>query len=277
MPEGHKENLQLIFILQVLAWYIHCQQIYSNNIYFLKYKVPKYIFPHPVPEGHKETLQLIFIPQVLAWYIQYQHIYSNDTYSKNVHFPTLCPKGTQKPINLNSSPKCWHDISNTKLFIQLTYISQIVGTIYEYSYTTLTYIYFQKKLQHYTIQIYIVFKFFIPSAFQKYNICWIYGVWSRICVFLYLCICLFAILDTQNYILWGPVLSRNHCRQTFILYIRVYMPSAENNGPKIKAPKVCPDPKGMVFIHFRGICGHLGAVKQCYIVKTQYCQKSDFR
>ena len=86
---------------------------------------------------------------------------------------------------------------------------------------------FPKKLQHYTIQIYIVFKFFIPSAFQKYNICWIYGVWSRICVFLYLCICLFAILDTHNYILWGPVLSRNHCRQTFILYIRVYMPSAE--------------------------------------------------
>ena len=98
-----------------------------------------------MPEGHKETLQLIFIPQVLAWYIQYQHIYSNDTYSKHLHFPTLCPKGTQKPINLNSSPKCWHVISNTKLFIQLTYISQIVGTIYEYSYITLTYIYFQKN------------------------------------------------------------------------------------------------------------------------------------
>ena len=45
----------------------------------------------------------------------------------------------------------------------------------------------------------------------------------------------------------------------------------QNNGSKpwFKAPKVSPDPKGMVFIHFRGICGHLGAVKQCYIVKTQ--------
>ena len=29
------------------------------------------------------------------------------------------------------------------------------------------------------------------------------------------------------YHLWGPVLSRNHCRQTFILYIRVYMPFAD--------------------------------------------------
>ena len=86
---------------------------------------------------------------------------------------------------------------------------------------------FPKKLQHYTIHIYIVFKFFIPSAFQKYNICWIYVVWSRICVFLYMCICLFAILDTHNYLLWGPVLPRNHCRQTLILYIRAYMPSAE--------------------------------------------------
>ena len=74
-------------------------------------------------------------------------LYSNHTCSKNVHFPTLCPKGTQKPINLNSSPKCWHDISNTKLFIQVTYISQIVGSIYEYCYTIFTYIYFPKILQ----------------------------------------------------------------------------------------------------------------------------------
>ena len=39
-----------------------------------------------------------------------------------MYFPTLCPKGTQKPINLNSSPKCWHDISNTNIYIQLIYI-----------------------------------------------------------------------------------------------------------------------------------------------------------
>ena len=56
---------------------------------------------------------------------------------------------------------------------------------------------------------------------------WIYVFWNCICVFLYMCICVFAILDTHNYHLWGPVLSRNHCRQTFILYIRAYMPSAD--------------------------------------------------
>ena len=50
----------------------------------------------------------------------------------------------------------------------------------------------------------------------------------------------------------------------------------QNNGSKpwLKVPKVCPDPKGMVSIHFWCIWGHLGAVKQCYIVKTQYCKKS---
>ena len=42
---------------------------------------------------------------------------------------TLCPKGTQKPSNLHSSPKCWHDISNI-IYIQLTYTPQIVGSIY---------------------------------------------------------------------------------------------------------------------------------------------------
>ena len=191
MPEGHKETLQLLFIPQVLAWYIHYQQIYSTNIYFLKYKIPKYIFPHPVPEGHKETLQLIFIPQVLAWYIQYQHIYSNDTYSKHLHFPTLCPKGTQKPINLNSSPKCWHVISNTKLFIQLTYISQIVGTIYKYSYITLTCIYFQKNSS--IIQyIYILSSSFSYQVHFK-NITYVGSMWFEavfvffVCMYLFIC------------------------------------------------------------------------------------------
>ena len=31
---------------------------------------------------------------------------------RNVHFPTLCPKGTKKPSNLHLSPNCWHGISN---------------------------------------------------------------------------------------------------------------------------------------------------------------------
>ena len=50
--------------------------------------------------------------------------------SKNVHSPTLCPKGTQKPSNLHSSSKCWHDISNINIYLQVTYAPQIVGIIY---------------------------------------------------------------------------------------------------------------------------------------------------
>ena len=214
--------------------------IYSIPTYIFKWYIfQKCTFPHPVPEGHTETHQLIFIPQVLAWYIQYQVIYSNNTYSKNVHFPTRGRRGTQKPINLNTSPKCWHDISNTKVFIQLTYISQIVGTIYEYWYTILTYIYIQKNCSIYTKHIYIVFKFFIPSVFKNItyvDLCF----WSCICVFLYMCICVFAILDTHNYHLWGPVLSRNHCRQTFILYIRVYMPFADCTLLRSRGGGHCP-------------------------------------
>ena len=53
----------------------------------------------------------------------------------------------------------------------------------------------------------------------------------------------------------------------------------QNNGPKswFKVPKVCPDPKGMVFTHFWGIWGHLDGLKQPYLVKTPICQKPSFR
>ena len=119
-----------------------------------------------MPEGYTETLQLTFIQ---CWhdisntniYIQLIHI------PKMYILPPLCPKGTQKPINLNSSPKCWHDISNTKLFIQLTYISQIVGSIYEYCYTILTYIYFPKNCSIYTIHVYISSSSFHTKCFSK--------------------------------------------------------------------------------------------------------------
>ena len=152
MPEGHKETLQLLFIPQVLAWYIHYQQIYSTNIYFPKYIIsPKYIFPHSVPEGHKETHQLTFIPQVLAWYIHYQGIYSTE------------------------------------------YISQIIGTIYEYWYTILTFIYIPKNCSIYTIHIYIVFKFFIPSVFKNItyvDLCFL-KLYLCLFVYVYLCICNF--------------------------------------------------------------------------------------
>ena len=46
-------------------------------------------------------------------------IYSIPTYIfKNVYSPTLRPKGAQKPFNLHSSPKCWHDIFNANIYIQ---------------------------------------------------------------------------------------------------------------------------------------------------------------
>ena len=52
----------------------------------------------------------------------------------------------------------------------------------------------------------------------------------------------------------------------------------QNNGPKpwFKVPKVCPDPKRMVFTHLWGIWGHLGALKQRYLVKMTICQNPGF-
>ena len=69
-------------------------------------------------EGHKETLQITFIPQELAIYIQYKHIFSQLTYIPKMYIPpTLCPKGTRKPSKLHSSPKSWHYISNTNIYL----------------------------------------------------------------------------------------------------------------------------------------------------------------
>ena len=59
-----------------------------------------------------------------------QHISNTNICFHKCTFPTLCPKGTQKPSNLQSSPKCWHDISNINIYIQLTYTPQMVGSIY---------------------------------------------------------------------------------------------------------------------------------------------------
>ena len=52
----------------------------------------------------------------------------------------------------------------------------------------------------------------------------------------------------------------------------------QNNGSKpwFKVPKVCSDPKGMVFIHFWGIWGHLDALQQRYLVKTPICGYQQF-
>ncbi len=70
-------------------------------------------------------IQLNIFPKLLAAYIQY-----NWLFYRNVHFPTLCPKGTKKPSNLHLSPNCWHGISNINIYIQLNYTPQIVGSLY---------------------------------------------------------------------------------------------------------------------------------------------------
>ena len=62
-------------------------------------------------------IQLTYTPQIIGI------IYPIQIYVlKNVDSPPLCPKGTQKPSNLHSSPNCWHDISNTNINIQLTVV-----------------------------------------------------------------------------------------------------------------------------------------------------------
>ena len=51
---------------------------------------------------------------MLAWYIQYKMILFKFYISQ-----PCARKGPQKPSKLYSSPKCWHDISNTKYIIQI--------------------------------------------------------------------------------------------------------------------------------------------------------------
>ena len=115
VSEWHRETLQITFLPQELALYIHYKVIYLTDTY------SKNVHSHNlVPEWHNETLQITFISQVFAWYSQYKHIFSQLTYIPKMYIPpTLCPKGTRKPSKLHSSPKCWHDIFNTNLYIQL--------------------------------------------------------------------------------------------------------------------------------------------------------------
>ena len=72
---------------------------------------------------------------------------------KYIYSPTMRPKGTQKLTNLHSSP---HDISNTNIYIQLTFIPPIVGSIYSIQIYISTNLYSQtlrpkgaQKLQQY--------------------------------------------------------------------------------------------------------------------------------
>ena len=50
----------------------------------------------------------------------------------NVHFPTLCPKGTQKPYNLHSSPKCWPVISNINIYFNCHRLPTLLAAYIKY-------------------------------------------------------------------------------------------------------------------------------------------------
>ena len=98
----------------MLAGYI------QYNYIFLKMYIPQLC----ARRAHRNPPTYIY-PQIVGM------LYPMQIYIfKNVHSLTLCLKGTQKPSNLHSSPKCWHDISNINIYIQLTYIPQTVGSIY---------------------------------------------------------------------------------------------------------------------------------------------------
>ena len=84
---------------------------------------PTYIHPpncwHDISNTNIYT-QLTYIPQIVG------SIYSIQIYiSTNLYSPTLRPKGAQKLQQYMQ-----RDISNTHIYIQLTFIPQIVGCIY---------------------------------------------------------------------------------------------------------------------------------------------------
>ena len=141
--------------------------IFNTKLYTQLTYIPKLYIPTTMCQnGTGKPSKLPSSPK--SWHcISTTKLYTQLTHIPKMYIPTkMCQDGTRKPSKLHSSPKCWHVISNTKLFIQLTYISQIVGTIYEYSYITLTYIYFQKNCS--IIQyIYIVFNLFHTKCISK--------------------------------------------------------------------------------------------------------------
>ena len=89
---------------------------------------PTYIHPPKCWHDVSNTniyIQLTYIPQIVG------SIYPIQIYiSINIHFPSLCPKGTKKPSNLHLSPNCWHGISNINIYFQLSHAHNIVGSIY---------------------------------------------------------------------------------------------------------------------------------------------------
>merc|ERR1711863_191548 len=109
---------------------IYIQLTYTPQMVGSIYPIQIYIFinvhAHPCARrAHRNPPTYSHPPSVGMIYPISTYIYFH-----KCTLQTLCPKGTQKPSNLQSSPKCWHDISNINIYIQLTYTPQIIGSIY---------------------------------------------------------------------------------------------------------------------------------------------------
>ena len=71
------------------------------------------------------NLHIYILPKLFAAYIQHRYIF------QNIYIPQPCARRAHRnyPTYIHP-PNCWHDISNTNIYIQRTYIPQIVGSIY---------------------------------------------------------------------------------------------------------------------------------------------------
>ena len=162
------------------------------------YPIPNYIFNWHI------------FPKLLVAYMQYYHTI---VYFKICKLPNPAPEGHTETL-------------------QLTFILQVLARYIQYQLIYSTDIYFPKKIAAFIQNIYILSS---SSSYQVLfkNITYV-GSMGTEAVFVYLCILVYVYLqlriyisDTRDYLLWGPVLSRNHCWQILIQYIWVYMPSLD--------------------------------------------------
>ena len=92
---------------------------------------------------------------------------------KNVHSPTLCPKGTKKSSKLQSSPKCWHDISSINIYKPPRYIPpncwhDISNTnIYKYNW----HVFLKSEYKYKYHKIYICIGYILPKI-RKIYVSW---------------------------------------------------------------------------------------------------------
>ena len=165
---------------------------------------------------------------IFNWYIFQKCTFSNPA-----------PEGRTETPNLHSSPKCWHDISNTNIFIQLIYISPDIYSTNIY-FSKYIFLHLAPKGRTETLQLtfipqvlawYINTKLYIQLTYIPQIVGSIYAILMYHCmgteaVSVYLQLRIYS-SDICEYLLWGPVLFRNHYWQIMFQYIWVYMPSAD--------------------------------------------------